>query len=51
VESKQGMKSDAKVIATERPWEPMRVTFIGDLAAVMRGKPGSKPDGTHGPKA
>jgi hypothetical protein len=45
VESKQGMKSEAKVIATQRRWEPMRVTFIGDLAAVMQSKPGSKLDG------
>ena len=29
-------------------WEPMRLTLVGNLAAVMQNKTGSKPDGSGG---
>lgn len=40
------MKRDS----TKRPWQSMRLTCVGHLAAVMQAKPGSKPDGLDAPK-
>lgn len=48
--SKKGSVTEVTSTPVERSWERMQLTFLGDLAAVMQGKPGSQPDGTKAPR-